>query len=30
MKKTSIKALSFFSGALGLDLGLERAGIAGC
>lgn len=26
-KKNGIKALSFFSGAMGLDLGLERAGI---
>jgi DNA (cytosine-5)-methyltransferase 1 len=26
-KKCNIKALSFFSGAMGLDLGLERAGI---
>ena len=27
MKNNKIKALSFFSGAMGLDIGLEKAGI---
>ncbi len=27
MKNSKIKALSFFSGAMGLDIGLEKAGI---